>query len=38
MKPSEQLKIELHTFIDKMDDFQVRLVWSFIKTLFGTQD
>lgn len=29
---------KLHQYIDLMDDYQVRLVLSFIKTLFGLAD
>lgn len=28
----------LHKYIDEMDDFQIRLVLSFIKTLFNLSD
>ena len=32
--PQEQL----HEYIDQMDDYQIRLVLSFIKTLFNLTD
>ena len=38
MTPIEQLKIEMAQHIEKMDEYQVRLVLSFIKTLFGLKD
>lgn len=35
---TETLKNELHTLTDKMDEYQLRLVTSFIKTLFDMKD
>lgn len=36
--PADLLKEELHQYIDEMDDYQARLVLSFIKTLFNLSD
>ena len=29
------LRAKLHAFIDSADGYKLRLLWSFIKTLFG---
>ena len=34
----ETLKEKLHNAIDRMDEYQLRLVWSFLKTLFKLSD
>lgn len=36
--PDETVKDKLHDYIDSMDDYQARLVQSFIKTLFNLTD
>lgn len=34
----ESAKLELVQYIENMDEYQIRLVLSFIKTLFGISD
>lgn len=34
----EDLKKELNRYIETMDEYQLRLILSFIKTLFGLHD
>lgn len=36
--PTTSTNDELHKYIEKMDDYQARLVLSFIKTLFNLPD
>ena len=36
--PADLLKEELHKYIDEMDEYQARLVSSFLKTLFNLSD
>lgn len=36
--PADLLKEELHKHIEEMDEYQLRLVQSFIKTLFNLSD
>lgn len=38
LETPETYQNELHTLIDKMDDYQAELVLSFVKTLFDIED